>query len=81
MAGCVIALPELAQRVLPSNIPDLEVHVGQRDGGDILADCRYGFEFGGGVGGEEERFHLFVEGGFTGVVEAEEEDGVFCKVD
>ena len=27
--------------------------------------------------GEEERFYLFVESGFAGVVEAEEEDGVF----
>ena len=73
-------MPELAQRVLPSNIPDLEVHVGQCDGGDILADSRYGFEFWGGVGGEEEGFHLFVKGGFTSVVEAKEEDGVFCNV-
>jgi hypothetical protein len=42
-----------------------------------LADCRHSLEFWGGVVGEEQRLDLFVEGGFAGVVEAEEEDGVF----
>jgi hypothetical protein len=45
-----------------------------------LADGRDGFQVRRRVGGEVEGFDLFVEGGFAGVVEAEEEDGVFCWV-
>jgi hypothetical protein len=42
---------------------------------------RHGLEFRRGVGGEEEGFDLFVEGGFAGIVEAEEEDGIFWLLD
>ena len=65
--------------MLAADVPDLQVDGGvgrgEGDGGDILADGGDGFEVGvgGGVGG----FYLFEEGGFPGVVEAEEEDGVF----
>jgi len=43
VAGGVVALPELAERVLAANVPDLEIHVWQGDGRDILADCWDGF--------------------------------------
>jgi len=65
--------------MLAPDVPNFKVHVWKGDGGNILADGGYGFEFWGGVGGEEEGFYLFVEGGFAGVVEAEEEDGVFYE--
>ena len=42
-----------------------------------MADGGDGFEFGGGTVRVEEGFDLFVEGGFAGVVEAEEDYGVF----
>lgn len=65
--------------MLAADVPDLQVDggVGRRegDGGDILADGGDGFEVG--VGGGVSGFYLFEEGGFPGVVEAEEEDGVF----
>jgi hypothetical protein len=44
-----------------------------------LADGRDGLEFRGGVVRVEEGFDLLVEGRLAGVVEAEEEDGVFCE--
>jgi hypothetical protein len=44
-----------------------------------LPDGWDGFEFRGGGGGEIEGFDLFVEGGFAGVIEAEEEDGIFYR--
>lgn len=78
MAARVVALPELAEGQLPADVPDLEVQVGQGDGRDVLADGRDGLEFRGGVVGVEEGLDLFVEGGLAGVVEAEEDDGVFC---
>jgi hypothetical protein len=73
---------------LSSHVPDLDVHLGQVQGSDILADGGDGIAcvFGGGgvacgaesgVGGGIERFDLVEERGFAGVVEAEEEDGVF----
>ena len=43
-----------------------------------MPDGRDGFAGWGGVGGEVEGFDGGEEGGFAGVVEAEEEDGVFC---
>lgn len=60
--------------MLAAYIPHLEIHIGQRDSRDVLADCRNGLQFRGGVGGEEEGFDLFVEGRLAGVVETEEED-------
>jgi hypothetical protein len=63
---------------LPAHIPDLEVHIWQSDGADILPyrwDC---FQFWGGVLRVEKRFDLFMEGGFAGIVEAEEDYRVFC---
>lgn len=74
VAGRVVALPEFAQGVLAAYVPDLEVHVWHRDRGYVLSDCGHGFELGVGVGGEEERFDLFVEGRFAGIVEAEEKN-------
>lgn len=72
-------MPEPAERVLASYVPDLEIHIGEGDGRDVLTDGGDGVEFGGCGGGvgAEEGFDLFVEGGFAGIVEAEEEDGVF----
>ena len=43
-----------------------------------MPDGRDGFAGWGGVGGEVEGFNGGEEGGFARVVEAEEEDGVFC---
>ncbi len=80
VARGVVALPELSQRVLSADVPDFKVNVWEGDGGHILADRGDGFEFGVGVGGEVEGFDLFVEGGFAGVVEAEEENRVFYPV-
>lgn len=77
MAAGVVALPQAAQRVLATDVPDLEVQVRQRYRGDVLADRGDGFEVGvvrAAVDGAD----LLEEGGFAGVVEAEEEDGVFC---
>ncbi|TAQ85169.1 hypothetical protein B7494_g6508 [Chlorociboria aeruginascens] len=51
------------------------IHVWQRDGGYVLANCGHGFRLGDGVRGQEERFYLFVEGGLARIVEPEEEDG------
>jgi hypothetical protein len=65
--------------MLSANVPYLEIYrrIGrwEFDGRDVLADGGHGFEVwvGRGVGG----FNLFEERGFAGVVEAEEEDGVF----
>lgn len=65
--------------MLPAYIPDLEIHVAEIDGRDVLADGGHGF-LGGGRGGREVvGFDGGEEGGFAGVVEAQEEDGVFCK--
>ena len=67
--------------MLPAYIPDLEIHIWKRYSSDILADGRDGgFCGGGGGGGGEgvEGFDGVEEGGFAGVVEAKEEDGVFC---
>ena len=71
-------MPQRAQGELAADVPELQVHVGQGDGGDILADCRDRSQLGLGLVGVEERFDLFVEGGLAGVVEAEEDDGIFC---
>ena len=46
------------------------------DSGYILTDCGDGSEVRM-VGGEGS-FHLLEESGFAGIVETEEEDGVFC---
>ena len=74
---------------MPAYIPDLQVHVRQRDCGDILADGRDGvaccsggrrislFAEGRVYGGVEEGFYLAEEGGFARIVEAEKDDGVF----
>ena len=78
MAAFVVALPELAQGVLTPYIPNLEIHVCKTDRGDILADCWDGALGGWRVLGEVYGFDGAEEGGFAGVVEAEEEDGVFC---
>lgn len=85
MRTLVVALPQASQAHLPADIPDLEVHVWQGDGGDILPDGRHGVASGGGWGGVAvgvkgvERFDLREESGFAGVVEAEQEDGVFWE--
>jgi len=63
--------------VLPAYVPDLEIHVAEIDGRDVLANGGDGFLSGRGGGGEVEGFDGGEEGGFAGVVEAEEEDGVF----
>jgi hypothetical protein len=81
----VVALPQSPQAHLPANVPDFEVHVRQGDGCHVLADgghgvagCGRGFGIAVGVQ-REEGFDLGEEGGFASVVEAEEEDGVFCR--
>ena len=64
--------------MLSAHVPDLEVHIGQVDGGDVLADGGHGFGGRGWVRGEVEGFDGGEERRFAGVVEAEEEDRVFC---
>ena len=77
VADGIVARPHGAQGVLAAHVPDLEVRVFEGDGGDVLADCGHG-RFGGLGGGVVEGFDGGEEGCFAGVVEAEEEDGVFC---
>ena len=67
--------------MLAPNIPDLEVHVVERDCSDVLADGWYGGFRGsthwrGGI--IVEGFYGGEEGGFASVVEAKKEDGIFC---
>ena len=61
--------------MLAAHVPDLEVHVVEGDGGDVLADGGDG-GFGGRGVVVVEGFDGGEEGGFAGVVEAEEQDGV-----
>lgn len=49
MAACVVARPQVAEGVLPADVPDFEIHVWERDGGDILTDGRDGFADGVGM--------------------------------
>ncbi len=63
--------------MLAADVPDLEVHVVEGDGGDVLADGGDG-GFAGGWGVVVEGFDGGEEGGFAGVVEAQEQDGVLC---
>lgn len=79
MTRGVVALPQPPQALLPADIPHFEIHVWQVYRGDVLADGGHGFSGGGGVGGEVVGFDLREEGGFAGVVEAEEEDGEFWE--
>lgn len=78
MAAAVVARPQPPQAVLAAHVPDFEVQVRQRDGRDVLPDRRDRLERWGWVRGQVEGFDLREESGFAGVVEAEEEDGVFC---
>lgn len=64
--------------MLPAHIPDLEIHVAEIDRRDVLAHGGDGFLGGWRRGRQVEGFDGGEEGGFAGVVEAEEEDGVFC---
>lgn len=64
--------------MLAADVPDLEVHVVEGDGGDVLADGGDG-GFVGGQGVVVEGFDGGEEGGFAGVVEAEEEDRVLYR--
>lgn len=80
MAGRVIALPELAESVLTADVPDLEVHVWEGQGGHVLADGGHGVELGIWLAGQEEGLCLLVEGRLAGIVETEEDDGVFWWV-
>lgn len=61
--------------MLAAYVPDLEVHVVEGYGGDVLADGGDG-GFGGGGGAVVEGFDGGEEGGFARIIEAEEQDGV-----
>lgn len=63
-------MPQGAKGELAADVPELQIHVGKGDGGDILADRRNRSQLGLGLVGVEESFDLFVEGGLSGVVEA-----------
>lgn len=63
--------------MLAANVPELDVHVWQRYGRDVLADGGDRLELRLGRIGEVHGFDLFVEGCLAGIVEAEEDDGVF----
>lgn len=71
VADGIVARPHGAQGVLAAHVPDLEVHVVEGDGGDVLAHGRHG-RFGGARGVVVEGFDGGEEGRFAGVVEAEE---------
>lgn len=77
VADFVVARPHGPQGVLAAHVPDLEVDVGKVDGADVLTDGGDG-GFVGERGGAVEGFDGREERRFAGVVEAEEEDGVFC---
>jgi hypothetical protein len=62
--------------VLPADIPNLHVHLGECYSGNILADGGDSF-FWGGCMWEIDGFDLLEECRFASIVEAEEEDGVF----
>ena len=85
MRALVVALPQPPQAQLSAHIPDLKVHVREGDGGEVLANGRDGVASGSGRlgiarGGEGvEGFDLREEGRFARIVEAEEEDGIFCR--
>ena len=79
MTDFEIARPHAAQGVLPAYVPDLQVDVVDGYGGDVLADGGdggFGWRRWRG-GGRVEGFDAVEEGRFAGVVEAEEEDGIF----
>lgn len=65
--------------MLAAYVPDFQIEglrCGQFNGSDVLADRGDGFEVR--VEGRRElRAELFEESGFAGVVEAQEENGVF----
>ena len=59
--------------MLAANVEEFEGEVGERDGGDVLAYGWRGRAAGdGGLRWEKEGFDFVEEGGFAGVVEAEE---------
>jgi hypothetical protein len=70
VAAGIVTLPQLAQAHLAAHVPDLEVHIGQGEGRDILANRGHGLKLGIGVFGQEERLCLFVEGRLAGIIEA-----------
>jgi hypothetical protein len=65
--------------MLTAYVPYLEIYWRvwrwKLDCSDILADGRYGLQVG--VGGRVCSFYLLEERGFTSIVKAKEEDGVF----
>jgi len=78
VTDAVVGCPHAAEGVLAAYVPDSEIQFWKGDCGDVLADGgEGGFLRGGGGGGGVEGFDGGEEGGFAGVVEAEEEDGVF----
>ena len=77
MTAGVVALPQAAQAQLAADVPDLEVHVRQVDGGHVLSDGRHGAELRVRVLGQEQRLRLLVERRLARVVEPEEDHRVF----
>ncbi len=83
MRGLVVALPQPPEGRLAAYIPELEVHVRQIDGGDILADgwdgvaccCAWligsSTSIGGGIGGLVEGLDLVEEGFVRPIFEGE----------
>lgn len=65
--------------MLPSDIPDLEVHIAQVDGRDILPYRRDRLLSSGRGRGEVKRFDGGKEGRLAGIVEAKEKDGILCR--
>jgi hypothetical protein len=65
--------------VLTADVPDLEVQRvgrGQRNGGDVLADCGYRLKVR--MVCREGSLYLLEQRSLAGVVETEQEDGVLC---
>lgn len=54
VAARVIAMPEITKGELAADVPELEVHVVEGNGRDVLADGWHGLEFRLGVVREED---------------------------
>lgn len=76
VAAGVVALPQLAQAELAAHVPDLDVHVRQRQRRHVLAHRRHRLQLRVRVLGQEERLRLLVERRLARVVQPEQDHGV-----
>ena len=67
--------------MLTAHVPDLQVHIGQRYGRDVLTNGRYRVGGWGRRGGNVYILDGIEKGSFPGVIEAKKENGIFCDND